>query len=115
MSLSLIHISLMRLAVIPLCMVGLFYLCGVRGDLLIAMVISASAPTATNTAMYAAKYDNDACLLYTSGHHQLFTGAQALLLQCLGNGCCVLQLVAEIFRHNVAVGDYGYGLSLIHI
>ena len=36
--------SLMRLAVIPLCMVGLFYLCGVRGDLLIAMVISASAP-----------------------------------------------------------------------
>lgn len=54
--------SLMRLAVIPLCMVGLFYLCGVRGDLLIAMVISASAPTATNTAMYAAKYDNDAAL-----------------------------------------------------
>ena len=54
--------SLMRLAVIPLCMVGLFYLCGVRGDLLIAMVISASAPTATNTAMNAAKYDNDAAL-----------------------------------------------------
>lgn len=54
--------SLMRLAVTPLCMVGLFYLCGVRGDLLIAMVISASAPTATNTAMYAAKYDNDAAL-----------------------------------------------------
>ncbi len=26
------------------------------------MTISAAAPTATNTAMYAAKYDNDAAL-----------------------------------------------------
>lgn len=55
-------VSLLRLVVIPLCMVGLFYLCGVRGDLLVAMTISASAPTATNTAMYAAKYDNDTAL-----------------------------------------------------
>lgn len=54
--------SALRLVVIPLCMVGLFALCGVRGDLLIAMVISSCAPTATNTAMYAAKYENDAAL-----------------------------------------------------
>lgn len=55
-------VSLLRLVVIPLCMLGLFYLCGVRGALLVAMTISASAPTATNTAMYAAKYDNDTAL-----------------------------------------------------
>ena len=55
-------ISFLRLILIPLCMMGLFRLCGVHGDLLVAMTISSSAPTATNTAMYAAKYDNDAAL-----------------------------------------------------
>lgn len=55
-------VSLLRLVVIPLVMLGLFYLCGVRGDLLVAMTISSSAPVATNTAMYAAKYDNNAAL-----------------------------------------------------
>lgn len=55
-------VSLIRLVVIPLCMLGLFYVCGVRGNLLVSMLISASAPTATNTAMYAAKYDNDTAL-----------------------------------------------------
>ncbi len=54
--------SLLRLAVIPLCMLGIFYVFKVRGNLLTAMLISASAPTATNTAMYAAKYDNDTAL-----------------------------------------------------
>ena len=55
-------VSFLRLLVIPLCMIGVFYLCGVRGALLVAMAISASAPTATNTAMYAAKYHNDTAL-----------------------------------------------------
>lgn len=55
-------VSFLRLIVIPLCMIGVFYLCGVRGPLLTAMAISASAPTATNTAMYAAKYGNDTAL-----------------------------------------------------
>lgn len=55
-------VSFIRLIFIPLCMLGIFYLCGVRGALLVAMTISASAPTATNTAMYAAKYGNDAAL-----------------------------------------------------
>ncbi|MCC8073021.1 MAG: AEC family transporter [Clostridiales bacterium] len=54
--------SFIRLVLIPLCMLGIFYLCGVRGDLLTAMIISSAAPTATNTAMYAAKYDNDTAL-----------------------------------------------------
>lgn len=55
-------VSFLRLLFIPLCMIGIFYLCGVRGNLLVAMSISASAPTATNTAMYAAKYENDTAL-----------------------------------------------------
>lgn len=55
-------VSFLRLVFIPLCMLGLFYLFGVRGNLLTAMIISAGAPTATNTAMYAAKYDNDTAL-----------------------------------------------------
>lgn len=59
---ELYFVSLLRLVIIPLCMLGLFRLCGVEGDLLTAMTISSAAPTATNTAMYAAKYDNDASL-----------------------------------------------------
>lgn len=55
-------VSFIRLVLIPLCMLGIFYVCGVRGALLVAMTISASAPSATNTAMYAAKYDNDPSL-----------------------------------------------------
>ncbi len=59
---ELYFISFLRLILIPICMLCVFRLCGVSGDLLAAMTISASAPTATNTAMYAAKYDNDAAL-----------------------------------------------------
>lgn len=54
--------SFLRLVFIPLCMLGIFKLCGVKGDLLVAMIISSAAPTATNTAMYAAKYENDTAL-----------------------------------------------------
>lgn len=55
-------VSFLRLVLIPLCMLGIFYLCGIRGALLTALTISSSAPTATNTAMYAAKYENDTAL-----------------------------------------------------
>ena len=55
-------VSFLRLILIPLCMMGIFRLCGVKGDLLVAMTISSAAPTATNTAMYAAKYENDTAL-----------------------------------------------------
>lgn len=56
------YVSLMRLIVIPLVMLGVFKLVGVSGNMLVALTISASAPVATNTAMYAAKYDNDTAL-----------------------------------------------------
>ncbi len=55
-------VSLLRLIVIPLVMVLLFKLIGVNGNMAIALTIAASAPVATNTAMYAAKYDNDTAL-----------------------------------------------------
>lgn len=54
--------SFLRLILIPIAMMFIFRVCGVRGDLLVAMTISSAAPTATNTAMFAAKYDNDSAL-----------------------------------------------------
>lgn len=59
---ELYFVSFLRLVFIPVCMLLLFKMFNVNGDLLVAMTISAAAPTATNTAMYAAKYDNDAAL-----------------------------------------------------
>ena len=55
-------VSLLRLVVVPVIMLFVFKLIGVRGNMLTALTISASAPVATNTAMYAAKYDNDTAL-----------------------------------------------------
>lgn len=52
-------VSFLGLLVIPFVMLGIYKLCGVSGNMRIALVISASAPVATNTAMYAAKYDGD--------------------------------------------------------
>lgn len=56
------YVSLIRLVVIPVIMLFVFKLFGVEGNMRIALTISASAPVATNTAMYAAKYDNDTAL-----------------------------------------------------
>lgn len=55
-------VSFLRLIVIPVVMLLVFRLLGVEGNMRIALTISASAPIATNTAMYAAKYDNDTAL-----------------------------------------------------
>lgn len=55
-------VSFIRLILIPIVMLFIFKLCRVEGNMLIALTISASAPIATNTAMYAAKYDNDTAL-----------------------------------------------------
>ncbi len=55
-------VSLIRLIVIPVIMLMIFKLIGVEGKMLVALTISASAPVATNTAMYAAKYENDTAL-----------------------------------------------------
>ncbi len=54
--------SVLRLIAIPLIMLGLFYIAGIRGNMLIALTVSSCAPTATNTAMFAEKFDSDAAL-----------------------------------------------------
>lgn len=55
-------VSFLRLILIPVIMMLVFKLLKIEGNMLIALTISASAPIATNTAMYAAKYDNDTAL-----------------------------------------------------
>ena len=55
-------VSFLRLILIPCLMLGVFKLLGASGNMLVALVISTSAPVATNTAMYSAKYDNDTAL-----------------------------------------------------
>ena len=53
---------LFRLIVVPVLAFGGMMLCGIRGNVLITGVISASAPVAAATTMFAAKFDNDAKL-----------------------------------------------------
>ncbi len=52
--------ALIKLIILPLCMLGLFKLFGVTGALVPAIILSSSAPSANNTVMFAAKYDKDA-------------------------------------------------------
>lgn len=47
----------LRLLVVPLLTLGILWLCGVRGTLLVSAVIGASAPVATTTTMFASRYD----------------------------------------------------------
>jgi len=49
-----------RLIIVPLVCLGLLYLLGYRGTMLIAMVIAASAPIAVAVTMFAARFDGDA-------------------------------------------------------
>ena len=53
---------LLRLIVLPLIMLFGLYLLGVRGSLLVSCVISASAPVAAISTMFATKYDGEAKL-----------------------------------------------------
>lgn len=52
-------VALFKLIVLPLVMLVIFKLFGLTGTLLSALIISASAPTANNTVMFAAKYGKD--------------------------------------------------------
>ena len=51
--------ALLKLLVFPLSAIGILWLMGVRGHLLLTSAIFAAAPTANNTVMFAAKYDKD--------------------------------------------------------
>lgn len=52
-------VSALGLVVVPSVMLLIYKIIGVSGNMLVALTVSAAAPTATNTAMYAGKYDND--------------------------------------------------------
>ena len=54
-----IIVSFFKLIVLPLIMLLIYKLFGLTGNLLTALIISASAPTANNTVMFAAKYERD--------------------------------------------------------
>lgn len=52
----------LRLIVFPLLVLFVMYLCGIRGEVLVACTISASVPTAANTTMFASKFNADTSL-----------------------------------------------------
>ena len=51
-------VSILKLILIPFIMLGIYKSLGISGTLLTACMISASAPSANNTVMFAAKYDH---------------------------------------------------------
>ncbi len=51
--------ALTKLIALPLIMYGTLRLFGISGDLLTSLTLSASAPSATNTVIFAAKYDRN--------------------------------------------------------
>lgn len=52
-------VALVKLIILPLILLTAFRLVGISGTLLVALSISAGAPTANNTVMFAAKYDRN--------------------------------------------------------
>ena len=53
---------IIRLILAPVSLVGIFYLLGYRGVLLVACIVSASAPIAATTTMFSIKYGGDEAL-----------------------------------------------------
>ncbi len=52
-------VALVKLIILPLVLLAAFRLVGISGTLLVALSISAGAPTANNTVMFSAKYDRN--------------------------------------------------------
>lgn len=55
-------VAFVKLIILPLVLLASFKLVGINGSLLAALSISAGAPTANNTVMFAAKYDRNTFL-----------------------------------------------------
>lgn len=53
-------VAMMKLIILPLICMGVYYLCGLKGTLLTAVIITASVPSANNTFMFSSKYGRDA-------------------------------------------------------
>lgn len=52
-------VAAVKLLALPLASIGVLWLCGVRGAMLVTAAVCCGAPTANNTAMFAAKYGRD--------------------------------------------------------
>ncbi len=52
-------VSALRLIVVPLVSLFVLLLCGIKGDILVSLVVAASAPVAAVTTVFTIKYDND--------------------------------------------------------
>ena len=52
-------VALIKLLVLPLAALGILRLCGIQGPMLVTAAVCCGAPTANNTAMFAAKYGRD--------------------------------------------------------
>lgn len=52
-------VAAIKLLILPLASLGILWLCGVRGLMLVTAAVCCGAPTANNTAMFAAKYGRD--------------------------------------------------------
>lgn len=55
-------VVLCKLILMPLILLGFYLLFGIRGTLLATLILTAGAPSANNTVMFAAKYDKDTAL-----------------------------------------------------
>ncbi len=51
--------AFLRLIAVPTVSLFVLLLCGIRGDILVSLVIAASAPVAAVTTVFAIKYEND--------------------------------------------------------
>lgn len=56
---KILTVGVFKLIIFPLMMLGIYSLLGIRGTLLASLILSASAPPANNTVIFAAKYDKD--------------------------------------------------------
>ncbi len=54
--------ALIKIVLVPIITLAILRGVGITGTLLVAIVLSASAPTASNTVMFSAKYDRDTAL-----------------------------------------------------
>lgn len=61
-NLKVIFSMVLRLLIFPALVLGVMYLCGIRGEVLVACTISASVPTAANTTMFSSKFGADTAL-----------------------------------------------------
>ncbi len=55
-------VAVMKLIVLPLICLGVYYLCGLSGAVLTASIITASVPSANNTFMFSSIYGRDAAV-----------------------------------------------------